>query len=475
MSTTDPTQADEWTQPSEWMQPNEWTEATAVDETTAPDSETTGAYFDQSLRQPADEPAAYTNTELGPAAKPFGDVLRDKRFWMTAPVLLIALAATVYFLIVGAKKPAKPLINQVNATIPSAQTDSVPRSKLELQAAGQRTDLTHQSSVNGMQTGLTTGPGAGTTPAGLPATLDPYLYKQPLPAVPQAADPELAAMDSLYARPAPARPRSSNRPRPLSRGRFVPGYADTSLPDELDEESPRAGSSQTDDRQRLLTLLAEYKRDKEAKAAVARDRERPRKAGPGAVVSSLGDEDRRRLNGFYGLYSADPKGSQEAALSDDLGTIRAVIYQNQQITDGGRVQLRLLEPVTVRGLRIPANTLIYGVGSFGAERVTIGITSLQYDGRIFPIKLAVHDMDGMPGVYVPNVLAAQEGKHLLSQAVGGANYNLSGSGTTNAKAAATLAGLAAAQAGLSGARGVLQRKIAQQKATLKGNYYVLLK
>ncbi|HEY0108492.1 MAG TPA: conjugative transposon protein TraM, partial [Fibrella sp.] len=307
-------------------------------------------------------------------------------------------------------------------------------------------------------------------------TLDPYLYRQKK--TPEATDPELAAMDSLYNPTPPPRQhrgnqvRMSNRYRPASTR-----YRETPLPDEFDEEAvrPRDVQKQVDDRQRLLALLTEYKRDKEAKAEAAREGERPQKAETGAVVSTLGESNNRRLNGFYGLYSSDQKGKQEAALTEELGTIRAVIHQDQQIADGGRVQLRLLEPVTVRGIRIPANTLVYGTGSFGTERVGITLSNLQYESRIFPIKLTVHDMDGMPGVFVPNVLAAQEGKQILGQTLGGANYNLNGSSATSAKAAATMAGISAAQSGLSGARSVLQRKIIQQKATLKGNYYVLLK
>ena len=429
--------------------------------------------------------APQPGTPMPGAPKSLSEVMKDKRFWMIAPVLLLAFISTGYFLVAGSEKPQKPLINNINSTIPNAQTDSVPKSKLELQAAEQRLNHGGTSSVNGMQTGVTPIQSAEQPSSGLPATLDPYLYKKQR--MPQAtgapmADPEFAAMDSLYNPSVPVRHRLGSRNRSGSRRSIPTGtsaaYLDAPLPDEFDDElsRPHNTQKQIDDRQKLLALLTEYKRDKEAKAAAAREGERPRKAESGAVVSTVGEGEttNRRLNGFYGLYASDQKGQQEAALAEDLGTIRAVIYQDQQIVDGGRVQLRLLEPVTVRGMKIPANTIIYGVGSFGAERVGIGINSLQYEGRIFPIKLTVHDMDGMPGVFVPNVLAAQEGKQLLGQAVGGANYNLSGTGTS-ARAAATMAGISAAQAGLSGARGVLQRKITQQKATLKGNYYVLLK
>lgn len=432
---------------------------------------------------PTQSTPSTTTTPQPGTPKLLSEVMKDKRFWMIAPVLLLAFISTGYFLVAGSEKPQKPLINNINSTIPNAQTDSVPKSKLELQAAEQRLNRGRSSSVNGLQTGVIPLQTEDQLSSGLPSTLDPYLYKkQKMPQVTGVpiADPELAAMDSLYNPTASVRHRPGSRNRSSGRRSMPAGasaaYFDAPLPDEFNDELSRPNNTQkqTEDRQRLLALLTEYKRDKDAKAVAAREGERPRKAESGAVVSTLGEMTNRRLNGFYGLYASDQKGQQEAALTEDLGTIRAVIYQDQQIVDGGRVQLRLLEPVTVRGMKIPANTIIYGVGSFGAERVGIGINSLQYEGRIFPIKLMVHDMDGMPGVFVPNVLAAQEGKQLLGQAVGSANYNLSGTGTS-ARAAATMAGISAAQAGLSGARGVLQRKITQQKATLKGNYYVLLK
>lgn len=425
-------------------------------------------------------PASGATTANVVPRRSFRDVLNDKRFWMTAPVLLLALGSTGYFLVAGTQGTQQPLINNVNTSIPNAQTDSVPKSKLELQAAEQRSMTAGRQTVNGMQTGVatpTTAPLQSSAPTtGMPTTLDPYLYKTRQPAEPM--DPALAAMDSLY-NPAPQRTRRGSGGQVASRhrNRSGPAFSDSPLSDDIDDEPvhPRDVQKQVDERQRLLALLTEYKRDKEAKAAAARDGERPRKAESGAVVSTLGTSASQRFNGFYGLYSSSQKEQQEAALTDDLGTIRAVIHQDQQITDGGRVQLRLLEPVTVRGVRIPANTLVYGIGSFGTERVGIVLTSLQYEGRIFPIKLSVHDMDGMPGVFVPNVLAAQEGKQALGQTLGGVNYNLSGASTGSARAVATMAGISAAQSGISGARGLLQRKITQQKATLKGNYYVLLK
>lgn len=410
----------------------------------------------------AEEPRQPTPT-APVARRTFREALRDRRFWLIVPALLVALGLTGYFLLAGTQANQPPLISQLNTSIPNALTDSVPKSKLELQAAGQRAAGARQDAVNGLQTGLPADAGTGRIGADMPTRLDPYLYRQrPLnePVDPSFMEPDYPAAVGRQQPPAPPAPERSYPP------------ASSVMPTELNEQPRR--QQQADERQRLLALLTEYKRDKEAKAALAREGERPRKVEAGAVVSTLGETDHRQLNDFYGLYSAQFRERQQKQLSDELGTIRAVIHQEQQITDGGRVQLRLLEPVLVQGIQIPANTLVYGIGRFGTERVDISLNSLQYEGRIFPIKLTVHDMDGMPGVFVPNVLAAQEGKQVLGQTLGGANYNLSSPSVGNTRAAATLAGISAAQAGLSGARSMLQRNITRQKATLKGNYYVLL-
>ena len=79
--------------------------------------------------------------------KPFREVLRDKRFWMVAPVLLLALGPTLYFLTGGLQKPQEPLIGRVNVFVPNAQTDSIPKSKLELQAVQQRREGKEQLST----------------------------------------------------------------------------------------------------------------------------------------------------------------------------------------------------------------------------------------------------------------------------------------------------------------------------------------
>ena len=46
--------------------------------------------------------------------------------------------------------------------------------------------------------------------------------------------------------------------------------------------------------------------------------------------------------------------------------------------------------------------VVVGTGKIQGERLDIEITSLEYDGTIIPVELAVYDTDGQPGIFIPN-------------------------------------------------------------------------
>ena len=135
------------------------------------------------------------------------------------------------------------------------------------------------------------------------------------------------------------------------------------------------------------------------------------------------------------------------------------------------MSLRLLETITLRGRVIPEGTRLYGVANFGGQRVNIAINQVQVEGRIFPMKLTVYDMDGLVGIYVPNVLAVEQGRQAIAQAGQGVNVSI----PTYSNNVTSLAAASALQAGVQGGRRFLSRKVSTAKATLKNNYYVLLK
>ena len=57
-----------------------------------------------------------------------------------------------------------------------------------------------------------------------------------------------------------------------------------------------------------------------------------------------------------------------------------------------------------QGRTIPRGAVVVGTGKIQGERLDIEITSLEYDGTIIPVELAVYDTDGQPGIFIPNSL-----------------------------------------------------------------------
>ena len=108
----------------------------------------------------------------------------------------------------------------------------------------------------------------------------------------------------------------------------------------------------------------------------------------------------------------------------------------QSVTDGQTVRLRLLEPMAVAGRTIPRGAVVVGTGKIQGERLDIEITSLEYDGTIIPVELAVYDTDGQPGIFIPNSMEMNAVREVAANMGGslGSSINIS----TNGRGAARL-------------------------------------
>lgn len=82
--------------------------------------------------------------------------------------------------------------------------------------------------------------------------------------------------------------------------------------------------------------------------------------------------------------------------------IKAEIYETETVLDGNRVKLRLLEDAQINGQEIPKNSFVYGICKTGNERLHIEISQLPVGDSFLPVKLTIHDLDGLPGLYVPD-------------------------------------------------------------------------
>ena len=111
----------------------------------------------------------------------------------------------------------------------------------------------------------------------------------------------------------------------------------------------------------------------------------------------------------------------------DRNTIPACVHGAQSVTDGQTVRLRLLEPMAVAGRTIPRGAVVVGTGKIQGERLDIEITSLEYDGTIIPVELAVYDTDGQPGIFIPNSMEMNAVREVAANMGGslGSSINIS--------------------------------------------------
>lgn len=94
--------------------------------------------------------------------------------------------------------------------------------------------------------------------------------------------------------------------------------------------------------------------------------------------------------------------------------IKAEIYETTTVLDGNRVKLRLLEDSRVNGKTIPKNIFIYGICRIKNERLHVEISHLPVGEDFLPVDLAVHDLDGLAGLYVPGNAARKVAKEVGS-------------------------------------------------------------
>lgn len=86
----------------------------------------------------------------------------------------------------------------------------------------------------------------------------------------------------------------------------------------------------------------------------------------------------------------------------DEPLIKAMIDKTTKAREGTRLRFKLLDDVTVKGIKLKKGSYLYGiVTGFGQQRVMANITSILVGNKFIKVNLSVFDNDGMEGFYVP--------------------------------------------------------------------------
>lgn len=167
----------------------------------------------------------------------------------------------------------------------------------------------------------------------------------------------------------------------------------------------------------------------------------------------------RTYNGFFGL-------DDEIAQNDEsANAIQAVIHDTQTVVAGSTVKLRLLSDVYINGQLVEKDQFVFGTCAISGERLTISINSIRDENSLLPVSLAVFDLDGMEGIYIPGAITRDAAKQASGQSIQDVQlYSMDNS-----------LGVQAATAGIEAAKGLFSKKAKLIKVTVKAGYQVLLK
>jgi conjugative transposon TraM protein len=179
------------------------------------------------------------------------------------------------------------------------------------------------------------------------------------------------------------------------------------------------------------------------------------------AVSFMGSESSygtsHHSNGFYGLEDiAMPVMEQNA--------IKAEVYGNQALVSGAVIKLVLLQDISLSGVSIPKSTFVFGQCSLNGERLTVDITSIQFNNSIYPVALSLYDVDGLEGIYVPGAIARDAAKKSTGQTLQEVQLNSLDPSLE----------VQAASAGIEAAKGMLTKKTRLIQVTAKAGYKVFL-
>ncbi|CAN5856784.1 hypothetical protein BH24BAC1_BH24BAC1_22360 [soil metagenome] len=181
-------------------------------------------------------------------------------------------------------------------------------------------------------------------------------------------------------------------------------------------------------------------------------------ARPGKSSEDINFYQTSYQNGFYSISDATNANAHHNA-------IEAFIHESQTVVTGSTVKLRLTGDVYINGALIPKDNFLFGTASLQGERLSITINSIRYQSSLFPVDLAVYDMDGVNGIYIPGTISRDVAKQSADRAIQDIGFT-----TFNPSLK-----IQAASAGVEAAKSLFSKKVKLVKVNVKAGYHVLLR
>jgi len=181
------------------------------------------------------------------------------------------------------------------------------------------------------------------------------------------------------------------------------GYNGRSQQDDLNNYARELERIQNQSMERQRKYMAEQER--RDKAEEAEDRQRQQEmidALTGNARKKGKKEEKTEVVEKVKENNSERFNTVASSETVDAPLIRAMIDRTTKAREGTRLRFKLLDDVTVKGIRLKKGSYLYGVVSgFGQQRVKASISSILVGGKFIKVGLSVFDNDGMEGFYVP--------------------------------------------------------------------------
>jgi conjugative transposon TraM protein len=112
--------------------------------------------------------------------------------------------------------------------------------------------------------------------------------------------------------------------------------------------------------------------------------------------------EKKRTTGFDGIRSG-------------TSMIKAEVCETTTVLNGNRIKMRLLDDVWINGRKAEKHSFFYGICKINNERLNIQVSSFPMEDSFLPVDLLIHDLDGLPGLYVPDNAARRVSKEIGSR------------------------------------------------------------
>lgn len=209
-------------------------------------------------------------------------------------------------------------------------------------------------------------------------------------------------------------------------------------------------------RQKIYKRIIGYDQEK-------KKTENPTKPKPGSAMDSLVSN-----QPIYIAENGKRTRRQQASMPSSNTLFKACIHGDQTVVTGSTVRMRMLEDAVVCGMKIPANTLFYGVATLGANRLEVVVNNLKVGNTISSVSFVIFDNDAMEGLNLPNNMKAQAAKRMQQGLVQNIDMPLASIGTMTSEITS------AVNATTQIAKQILNMKLSQVKVHLKSNYQMYI-